>query len=451
MKFRLIAILLFLFPVLASAQKITIDKTKVSSGEKIQVTYSTGGLTKRAGWIGVIPSGTAHGNASVNDSVDVDYQYISQPEGTMTFQAPLKPGSWDFRMNQSSEEGDKELASVTFEVVAVDYKTSMKINKTTFTPGEEITLDWSVASQLPKNAWIGVVPSNIEHGSEPINDQHDVDYQYVSEQKSGSLKFKAPEKAGKWDFRLNDADAPDAKEIGFVSFEVSSAKLEGTFNMKKKSFAPGETIELEFTASDTLSPTAWVAMVPSKVPHGDENVNDQNDIQWQYLEKKTSGVMRFTAPVDGGSYDFRLNSSDSDGVEITSITFQVGGSLDASAMARSIQETGKVTVYGINFDFNQSTIKAESEPVLKEVATMLQQQGDLHLRIEGHTDNVGKAPYNLELSKKRAESVKTYLTTKYQVDPARLATEGFGDTKPIAKNDTDQGRAQNRRVELVKQ
>jgi OOP family OmpA-OmpF porin len=82
---------------------------------------------------------------------------------------------------------------------------------------------------------------------------------------------------------------------------------------------------------------------------------------------------------------------------------------------------------------------------------MLQQQAGLRLRIEGHTDNVGKAAYNLELSKRRAESVKTYLVSKFQLDASRLTTEGFGDTRPIAKNDTDQGRAQNRRVELVKQ
>jgi outer membrane protein OmpA-like peptidoglycan-associated protein len=451
MRFRFLAIIIFLFPVFAFAQKITINKTSVAPGEAIEVKYSTGGLTDQHGWIGVIPSSTPHGSANVNDTVDVDYQYTSQPEGTMTFRAPLKAGSWDFRMNQAGGgDVDKELASVTFQVVAVEYKTKLQPNKTTFTPGEEITLTFSVQSQLPQHAWIGVIPSNIEHGSEQINDQHDVDYQYVSE-KSGTLKFKAPEKAGKWDFRLNDSDSADAREIGSVTFEVSSVKLEGTLKLKKKSFVPGEEIELEFTAPEELSPTAWIGMIPSNVPHGDENVNDQHDIQYQYLQKKGSGVMKFTAPPEGGSYDFRLNSSDSNGVEITSVSFQVGGSLNASAMARAIEEKGKVTLYGINFDFNQSTIKAESEPVLKEVAALLQQQPELRLRIEGHTDNVGKPAYNLDLSKKRAESVKTYLTGKFQIDPSRLATEGFGDSKPIAKNDTDQGRAQNRRVELVKQ
>jgi len=250
---------------------------------------------------------------------------------------------------------------------------------------------------------------------------------------------------------LNESDSQGAREIGSATFEVSTVKLEGTLTLKKKSFVPGEEIELTFTAPEGLSPTAWIGMIPSNIPHGDENVNDQHDIQYQYLEKKSSGTMKFTAPAQGGSYDFRLNSSDSNGVEITSVSFQVGGSLDATAMAKAIAEKGKLTLYGINFDFNQATIKPESEPILKEVAAVLQKQSDLHLKIEGHTDNVGKPAYNLELSKKRAESVKTHLTEKFQIDASRLSTEGYGDTRPIAKNDTEQGRAQNRRVELVKQ
>ena len=146
-----------------------------------------------------------------------------------------------------------------------------------------------------------------------------------------------------------------------------------------------------------------------------------------------------------------MNSSDSDGVEITSVTFRVSGSLNSEAMAKAMAETGKVTLYGIQFDFNQATIKQESEPVLKEVGSLLQPQSALKLRIQGHTDNVGKPAYNLDLSKKRAESVKAYLVQNFKVDASRLTTEGFGDTKPIAKNDTEQGRAQNRRVELARE
>ncbi|MCI0416975.1 hypothetical protein L0222_29760, partial [bacterium] len=197
-----------------------------------------------------------------------------------------------------------------------------------------------------------------------------------------------PEKAGSYDFRLHDADS-GGTEIGSATFQVGSVKLEGTLKLKKDAFAPGEEIDVEFTAPEALSPRAWIGMIPSNVPHGKEEVNDQHDIQWQYLEKKSSGVLRFVAPPENGSYDFRMNSTDSDGVEITSVTFKVGGSLDSKAMATAIAETGKLTLYGVQFDFNQATIKPESEPVLREVGGLLQEDGALKLKIEGHTDNVG--------------------------------------------------------------
>lgn len=448
MKLRVLAILFGLLPVLVwSEAKLSLNKTTFNPAETIQVSYSTGRAAAPTAWVGVIPSNVPHGKESVNDAHDISYQYIQQAEGTTTLQAPLQGGSYDIRMNS----GDGlELASVTFTVVAVDYKATLKPNKTTYNPGEEITVTFSTSMPLPNTAWLGLVPSNIPHGKSDENDQHDLQFHYVQGKASDTLKFQAPEKPGSYDFRLHDADA-GGTEIGHATFQVSAVKLEGTLKLKKESFAPGEEIELEFTVPDTLSPRAWVGMVPSNVPHGKESVNDQHDIQWHYLEKKSSGVLTFVAPPEKGSYDLRLNSSDSDGVEITSVTFQVGGSLDAKAMAGAISKTGKLTLYGVQFDTNQATIKPESEPALKEVGALLNQDPALKLRIEGHTDNVGKAAYNLELSKKRAESVKNYLTSNFQIDPARLSTDGFGDTRPIAKNDTEQGKAQNRRVELVKQ
>ncbi len=447
MKLRLIGILCALIPILGWTEaKVSLNKNIFLPGESIEVQYSTGRPALGSAWVGIIASDVPHGKENVNDAHDVAYQYTSESEGSVELQAPLKPGSYDMRLNY---DGD-ELASTTFRVEAVDYEASIQLNKRTFDPGEDITVSFSTQLLLPKTAWLGIIPSDVPHGTSDVNGQHDISYQYVENKKSDTLKFQAPETAGSYDFRLHDADA-DGTEIGSATFQVSSVKLEGTFKLNKKVYAPGETIDLEFTAPEALSPRAWVGMIPSAVPHGKEEVNDQHEIQWFYLEKKGSGVLRFVAPPDKGSYDFRMNSTEDNGVEITSITFQVGGTLDSGAMAQAIAQTGKLTLYGVQFDFNQATIKPESEPVLKEVGILLQQDADLNLRIEGHTDNVGKPAYNLELSKKRADSVMQFLTVKFQIDPARLTTDGFGDSRPIAKNDTEQGRAQNRRVELVRQ
>jgi outer membrane protein OmpA-like peptidoglycan-associated protein len=444
---RILLLVVLLLPSFAFSQaKITISKTKVAPAETLTIQYSTSAALKPNSWIGIIPSSIPHGNESVNDQHDVAYQYTNEPSGTFTLEAPNKPGSYDLRWSG----GGVELASVTFQVEAIDYKAELKLTKNTFNPDEDIEVSFSVASPLPKNAWIGLIPSDVPHGDETVNDQHDLNFTYVGGKTSGSWKLQAPAKAGSYDLRLNDTDNY-GREIASVSFQVGEMKLEGTLKLEKEQYAPGENIDVTFTAADSLPRNAWVGMIPSDVPHGKEEVNDQHDIQYNYLEKKTSGTLHFVAPPEGGSYDFRMNSSDSGGVEITSVSFKVSGSLNADAMAKAIAEKGKITLYGIQFDFNQANIKPESEPVLKEVGSLLQNQADLKLRVEGHTDNVGKPAYNLNLSKKRAESVKAYLVQNFNIDAARLTTEGFGDTRPIAKNDTEQGRAQNRRVELAKQ
>lgn len=116
----------------------------------------------------------------------------------------------------------------------------------------------------------------------------------------------------------------------------------------------------------------------------------------------------------------------------------------------AIAETGRVATQGIYFDTGSDVIKPESSPTLKEIASMMSEHADLSLVIEGHTDNVGAAAANLSLSEKRAAAVKAALVSNYGVDASRLETKGLGDTKPATKNDTAEGRQQNRRVELVK-
>lgn len=116
----------------------------------------------------------------------------------------------------------------------------------------------------------------------------------------------------------------------------------------------------------------------------------------------------------------------------------------------AIAESGRVATQGIYFATGSDVIRPESSPTLKEIATMLTEHPELNLTIEGHTDNVGAAAANQSLSEKRAAAVKAMLVASYGVDAARLATKGLGATKPAAPNTTDEGRQQNRRVELVK-
>ena len=123
--------------------------------------------------------------------------------------------------------------------------------------------------------------------------------------------------------------------------------------------------------------------------------------------------------------------------------------VDASAMASSIADTGSVAIYGINFDTAKSDLKPESDPAIDEIAKLLTNNPTLKVYIVGHTDMVGDAAANVKLSQARAQSVITALVTKHGIAAARLIAFGAGPYAPVASNKTDDGRAKNRRVELV--
>lgn len=110
----------------------------------------------------------------------------------------------------------------------------------------------------------------------------------------------------------------------------------------------------------------------------------------------------------------------------------------------------KIVTHGITFDIDQSTIKPESMGTLNMIAGVLKSNPDIKFEIDGHTDNTGDAAHNLTLSQQRADAVKTQLVSM-GIDASRLTTKGFGDTKPIADNGSPEGRANNRRVEFIKQ
>jgi OmpA-OmpF porin, OOP family len=122
---------------------------------------------------------------------------------------------------------------------------------------------------------------------------------------------------------------------------------------------------------------------------------------------------------------------------------------NAEGWAQAIQNTGRASIYGIQFDTGKATVKPESEATLQEVAKLLMANPSWFLVIAGHTDNVGAKAMNLTLSRQRAEAVVTWLAS-HGASKDHLVSAGFGDGSPLADNATDEGRAKNRRVDLVK-
>jgi outer membrane protein OmpA-like peptidoglycan-associated protein len=168
------------------------------------------------------------------------------------------------------------------------------------------------------------------------------------------------------------------------------------------------------------------------------------------------------------SNDGKLAESDRDLLQVTKITApcvsappQNGGGPGgggggaggggSSQIERELAESGKADVYSIYFTFNSDVLRPESEPTLKEIADVLKKHSDWKLGVNGHTDGIGSDDYNLDLSKRRAAAVRAALVTRYGIAGTRLTTAGYGKTQPKDTNATLEGRAKNRRVELVKQ
>ena len=136
-------------------------------------------------------------------------------------------------------------------------------------------------------------------------------------------------------------------------------------------------------------------------------------------------------------------------VEVVKIEYKVPQPINL--VEKQLSEQKRAITYGIYFDFNKDTIKPQSDPVLKQIVQALTDHPDWKLTVNGHTDNIGGDAYNLDLSKRRAAAVKQTLVTRFHIAPDRLSTNGYGVAGAIDTNDTLEGRARNRRVELTRE
>ncbi len=139
-------------------------------------------------------------------------------------------------------------------------------------------------------------------------------------------------------------------------------------------------------------------------------------------------------------------NNDEDRYLVNNITLAVG----APDTRNKLITEGKFVTHGILFDVNSDKIKPESYGVLKDISTVLNENPDVKVKIVGHTDSDGKDADNMELSKRRAEAVKSILTSEFKIDGSRMQTDGKGESQPVDKNETPQGKANNRRVEFIK-
>lgn len=168
-------------------------------------------------------------------------------------------------------------------------------------------------------------------------------------------------------------------------------------------------------------------------PHLD--VDGEN---WYLDDPDAAWVLRIEQVTNGRTYHVRLGTAD---------TSPPNGQQQLDA---ALGTACRAQMYGVYFAYNSADVTPVSEPMLAQVAGVLKQHLDWQVAIEGHTDSIGGAKYNQELSARRAAAVKQRLVARYGIAAARLNTAGVGLARPLAPNGTLEGRARNRRVELVR-
>jgi outer membrane protein OmpA-like peptidoglycan-associated protein len=182
--------------------------------------------------------------------------------------------------------------------------------------------------------------------------------------------------------------------------------------------------------------------------------NSQNDYYIYATKNDPAGkvhVAVFVAEMSGDENDFKKGETVAfvDSLQLKPVGKKM---VDGSAgdMAKQIAATGTMRLYGVYFDNDRAELKPQSKPTLDEVGKLMADNPDWKLKVVGHTDNLGTAEHNLDLSNRRATAVTQALVQDYNVAAARLTPLGAGATQPVAPNDTEENRAKNRRVELVK-
>jgi outer membrane protein OmpA-like peptidoglycan-associated protein len=237
------------------------------------------------------------------------------------------------------------------------------------------------------------------------------------------------------DFHISEYKNIDFDSHRFINEDKKQVSVEGhkyyiEYRLNSGAAEPGE-LKIRRNIQDALKKIGGKILF-------DDNFNRVSTIALQKESKETWVEVR--------SYNnmYRLTIVEKEAMKQEVVA-------DAEAMGSDINTTGHVSIYGIYFDTGKFEIKPESDVAVSEIAKLLKNNADLKLYVVGHTDNAGSFDSNMKLSKDRANAVANALSSKYNIDAARLKPYGVGSLSPVASNGADDGKAKNRRVELVKQ
>jgi outer membrane protein OmpA-like peptidoglycan-associated protein len=261
---------------------------------------------------------------------------------------------------------------------------------------------------------------------------------------SGLVSAAEPDKKGCADhplfptrmpgYNLADCDTKDFEAFNFETGKREKTSVEGrrtklTYRVADRSKEPGGLAVVRNYENAIKSVQGTVLFIDKDRVMNGKIMKDGKEI-WAQVEKGNGVIWLTVVEKAGMAQDIVAN---------------------ADAFGNDIKSTGHAAVYGIYFDTGKSEVKSESQAALQEVAKLLSGDPNLKLFVVGHTDSVGQLEANMKLSQARAEAVVQALTKSHGVAASRLRAQGAGPIAPVATNRTEEGRAKNRRVELVEQ
>lgn len=416
---------------------LTPVKSNYIIGAEISINFNTSVPLNPGSWVGLYQATASHATSNGY----LGYKYINAVESiTNTFNAPNEPGEYEFRVFDSKPE--KEVASIPFIVVGIDPREiNIKIASSEITPGNNFDVKIETELELSRTAWIGIYKSTAETNTS----NGYFSYNYLKDMKENNLQMKAPMEVGNFELRLYNSDP--GVLIKQESFYIGELNLPGiSFQLDKKSYEPEENMEIVYVGHKDLTNQSWFGLYLAD----DDTREVKGYLDYRYLQPKTGGKLYFKTPSKKGEYEVRMFYSNTGPMLLEPLPFSVSSSLDKSYLENQIETKGKVILYGIYFDRDKAIVKPESFTLIEQISKLMLSNSKLKIRIEGHTDGDGSDGYNQTLSENRAKAIYDLLISKYQVPSSQLETVGYGESRPIGDNETSEGKAKNRRVELLK-
>ncbi|MBI5639227.1 MAG: nuclear transport factor 2 family protein [Nitrospirae bacterium] len=235
--------------------------------------------------------------------------------------------NWKMNMGQVMTEGTAPEIPQSQTMTAAQTTSagvpSLTARQTEVQPGGQITVEFSGIQSPASQDWISLYKRGVPN-------ENYGEWYYLKSQGQGSLTFKAPNEDGDYEFRLflnwPQGGYNDVARSGPIRISRGGAMPQSTGSSNRLDntvFRVGDEIRVHFTAPSHFVDNAWVGIIPSSVPHGNEALNDQYDLTYQYLNRRTSGTLVFHAPQQPGQYDMRMHDTDNNGSEVVSVSFSV--------------------------------------------------------------------------------------------------------------------------------